>query len=140
MRLLSTITAGAVGALALMTGYSAPAAAGGAYFVPHFGVAGALANVVVGLATLPFTIAASVAGAGQPAPGYAPGYAPAPGYYPPPAYYPPAPVYYGAPGYYAHPGYHYPHAYGHGYGGYPRYNGHFGSYAAPHAGHNYYRR
>jgi hypothetical protein len=140
---LRAIAAGSVGAAALIIGYSAPAAAGpapwGAFFVPHIGAAAAVANAVIGLATLPLTIAATVAGAGQPAQYPAPGgYAPrgyAPGYYAPPAYYPPQPAYYGAPAYYAHRG----PTYARGYGGYPRYNAGFG-YAAPHAGHYYHRR
>jgi hypothetical protein len=79
------IAAGSVGAVALVIGYSAPSAAGrapsGAFFVPHLDVAAALANAVVGLATLPLNIAATAVGAGQyPAPaGYAPR-AYAPGY------------------------------------------------------------
>ena len=144
MSRIRTIAAGSVGALAFIVGYSAPAAAGpvpwGAFFVPHFGVAGALANAVVGLATLPLNIAAAAAGAGPPAPsGYGPR-AYAPGYYAPPAYYPPQAAYPGAPAYYARPGRYRGPAYARGYGGYPRYNAVFGYHAAPHAGHYYYRR
>jgi hypothetical protein len=133
MSKLKAITAGSIGAVALFVGCTAPAAAG-PFFVPHLGVAAALANAVVSLATLPLTIAATAAG------GAAPAQYPAPGYYAPPAYYPPPAGYYGASAYRAYPGRYRAPAYAHGYGGYPRYNAGFGYHAAPHAGHYYYRR
>ena len=141
MSKVRTVTAGSVGAIALFIGYTAPAAAGPALLVPHLGVA--LANAVVGLATLPLTIAATVAGGAPPAQYPAPGYAPrayAPGYYASPAYYPPPAAYYGAPAYQANPGRHFAPAYARGSGGHPRYNAGVGYHAAPHAGHYYYRR
>jgi hypothetical protein len=129
------ITAGSVGAVVLFVGFSAPAAAGpapwGAFLFPHYGVAGALANAVIGLATLPLTIAAAAAGAGQP--GYTSGS------YAPPAYYPRPANYYGAPAYYAYTGRSRGAPYARSYGGYPRYNAGFGYHAAPHAGHYYHR-
>ena len=134
MSKLRAITAGSISSIALVIGYSAPAAAGSPFFVPHLGIAGAVANAVIGLATLPLTIAATAAGAGQPA------QYPTPGYYAPPAYYPPPAAYSGAPAYYAHPGRYRGPAYARGYGGHPRYNATLGYHAAPHAGHYYYRR
>ena len=115
----------------------------------HFGFGHVVADVVVGIVTLPLAIAAAVSfyeprryereyaepADYGPAPGY---YAPPPNYYQAPAYYSPPAVYYRpAPRYYAPPVDYYGRSAGN-YSGHPRYNAPFGQPAAPRPG--YYQR
>ncbi|MGO9991651.1 MAG: hypothetical protein ACLPTF_03930 [Steroidobacteraceae bacterium] len=134
MQNLKAITLSAIGAAALTITPLTPAAAGshwvGGRGFHHFGVVGAIASAIVGVATLPLAIASAVASTVEP-PQYAP---------PPPAYYPPpAPYYGGVSGYYAPAARYYPRPPGY-YAPRARYNPYPVYQAAPRSGYYPYRR
>ena len=101
----------------------------------HFGLGNAVANVVVGLATLPFAIVAA-ATSYEPRPyerDYAEPYAEPRNYGPGPGYYERAPSYYAPPSVYYRPVPRY-------YYGPSRYTAPYGQQFEPHRGRYYYRR